>query len=243
MDPPRRSVELSVNEQRLVVLGDPHGDVPGLEHVLAREDGPAVRFVSVGDNVGYADGQSSSRLCSMLAARRIASVYGNHEEWLGDDGTLAIVRPSEADIRLTEQAFEWCRALPQRLDLGLSAARDWSLAVVHHLEASYFDFVSNDVRRPIRLHGVDLLFVGHTHGPKVFEWTSDDEVRLHLLDPAATEPLLLELRTGHRYVVDAGSLAKPAHHPQLGNPRRGSYATLDVRERMLALHAFLKPSS
>lgn len=73
---------------RLVVLGNPHGDLAGLEAVLAREP---ERSYSAGDNIGYAGGPASFFDCaSPLESLGIASVYGNHEAWLGEDGTLAI---------------------------------------------------------------------------------------------------------------------------------------------------------
>lgn len=236
-----RSEELIVAGGRLVAVGDPHGDMAGLERVLSREDRAGATLVSVGDNVGYADATRSSRMCAELAARRIASVYGNHEEWLGEDGSLAIVRPGDTDVRLSAPALAWCRSLPRRLDLDLRVAPEWSAAVVHHVEPGYLDFVPDDVRRSIRRHGVDLLFVGHTHGPKVFEWTADDEIRVQRLDPAAREPLWVELRAGHRYVVDAGSLAKPAHYPDSGDRTRASYSVLDLVGGRIELHAIGKP--
>ena len=49
------TLRLPASTARLVVLGDPHGDLIALDLVLAREGKHGTAFVSVGDNVGYAD--------------------------------------------------------------------------------------------------------------------------------------------------------------------------------------------
>lgn len=235
-----RTDDLSISESRLVVLGDPHGDLVGLARVLAAEDDPDTQLVSVGDNIGYADGPTSSELCRELEELRIPSVYGNHEEWMGEDGSLTIVRACETNVRLTPSALKWCRALPQRLNLCFSAAPSLNVAVVHHVESSYFDFVPDDVRVSLERHRAQVVLVGHTHGPKVYECTADGDVAVHRLDLRGDDSVRINLRSGHRYVVDAGSLANPGHHPDPSAPERASYAVVDVRRGLIALKSLGK---
>ena len=63
------------------------------------------------------------------------------------------------------------------------------------------------------------------------------EVRLNLDDDAT---VLVEILPGHRYVVDAGSLARPGHHPHPGRFELATYAALDIAAGRLELHAVPK---
>ena len=53
-------MELPAEVWRIVVLGDPHGDLIALEQVLLQESRPDTLVLSAGDNVGYSDGAVSS---------------------------------------------------------------------------------------------------------------------------------------------------------------------------------------
>ena len=68
------TLRLPADVNRLVVLGDPHGDLIGLELVLAKEGKPGTAFASAGDNVGYADGKVLSFMCQLLEERKTLRV-------------------------------------------------------------------------------------------------------------------------------------------------------------------------
>ena len=80
--PQPETITLDKNIMRLVALADIHGEEARLMEVLRRESGETTAFVSVGDNVGYGDGEMSSRVCRILMERNIPSVRGNHEGWM-----------------------------------------------------------------------------------------------------------------------------------------------------------------
>lgn len=226
---------------RLVVLGDPHGDLLALDLALARERKPHVAILSAGDNVGYADGEASSHLCRALAAAGIASVRGNHEAW-GESGTLKIGSPEGGGAKLDEDALAWCLALPDRIRVRFEASPEVTVSLVHSLPG--WTYVDEDNAERLALdEGSLVTFVGHSHAPAIYilrEGQRSAEVRP--LDPRAKTPVEVALEPGARYVVDAGSLARPCSKGK--RPRthldKATYAALDLGSRRLSLHALDK---
>jgi len=224
---------------RLVVLGDPHGDLIGLDLALAREAGPGAAFVSVGDNVGYADGPVSSLMCRALAERGIRSVYGNHEAW-AEDGRLTVVSPGGQSPRLDAEALAWCRALPHRLRISAPGLAG-PVHVVHTLPAWAYVRADTAERLADLEEAAHVTFCGHSHKPAVYALRRGlRRPKVRRLDPRAAAPVEVPLEPGTRYVVDAGSLARPA------GPRRGlrleraTYAVLDLERRAVRLVALDK---
>lgn len=238
------SLDLPPGVTRLVALGDPHGDLHGLEGVLAREARPPAAVLSMGDNVGYEDGPTSSAFVERLVALGIPSISGNHEDWLDDEGGLSIVRDS-ARRRLTPAAFAWCQNLPLRLRLRLAAAPGLKVVAVHTCLApgrrQRWPFLDRPgkVEQLVQDEGADVVLTGHTHGPKVWRVKGGGATAVPLeLEPGAR--LVVPLEPGARYVLDAGSLGRPGHHPDPGRFDLATYAVLDVARRQLELHAFTK---
>ncbi len=229
---------------RLVVLGDPHGDLAALDSVLARETSPATAFVSVGDNVGYADGPTSSELCRRLQEHGIPSVYGNHEAWLDADGRLALVVDRDAPRQLTPEARAWCRALPLRLRVRFGQAPDLRVVVVHTLiddRGPEWTFITNENAGLVpELEHVDLVLAGHTHGPAIHVLAAGLPARTLRLALDAGASLRVPLEPGRRYVVDAGSLARPGHHPAPGRFDLATYAVVELQPLAVSLHAIAK---
>jgi predicted phosphodiesterase len=228
-------LELDASIERLVVLGDPHGDVAALRAVLARARGPGAAIVSAGDNIGYADGPTSSALCAMLAEHRIASIYGNHEEWLRAGGTLAIC--DGGNPQLTPEALAFVRALPRRIDVRAAAAPDLSIRVVHSLtDGLRWEYVDAHNAADLGFcEEVDVTFIGHSHGPRIYTLGDRcEEVRALDLD-APLDHASVSIGRGRRYAVDAGSLARPGYHPAPAVHARATYAALDLRARTLSL--------
>lgn len=230
------TISLPKKITRLVVLGDPHGDLRGLLGVLEREGGDAAAFVSVGDNVGYADGPTSSRLCEELMRRRIPSVIGNHEEWMDNIGRLAMVHDGENWI-LSPKAFEWSRSLPYRIRFIMQSAPHLSVSVVHSLKSPIdWKFI-----KPVNVsllkeqENTDLVFCGHSHGPKIF---SEECIRLNLLKEK--DQASVDLTANQQYVVDAGSMGRPAYFPDPMHLERATYAVLDIKKNSVTIRSFKK---
>jgi predicted phosphodiesterase len=228
------TVELPESKKRIVVLGDPHGDLIAMIEVLEREDRPEVQIFSAGDNIGYADGPTSSELCRLLQERKIPSVTGNHEAW-SKDGKLFL---GPAPTQLTPEADAFCKGLPYRLKIVAKAAPELSLVLVHTVPN--WDYVSPENARNFSLtEGADIVFSGHTHRPGVYTIT-DERISLEnaSLSPKKS-PLRVPMTKGARYIADAGSIARPnqGFKSQL---EKGSYAALDLEKRVLEIHAFSK---
>lgn len=245
MDPTDATLDLPPVVTRLVALGDPHGDLLGLEGVLAREPRPPAALLSMGDNVGYEDGPTSSAFVERLVGLGIPSISGNHEDWLDEAGGLSITRDSP-HRRLGPAAFAWCRALPLRLHVRLAAAPELKVVAVHTCLApgrrQRWPFLDRPekVEQLLLDEGADVVLTGHTHGPKVWRLGEGGAAAAR---PLALEPgasLVLPLEPGTRWVLDAGSLGRPGHHPDPGRFDLATYAVLDVARRRLELHAFAK---
>ena len=219
---------------RLVVLGDPHGDLIGFEEVLAREERPGTAFVSVGDNVGYADGVLSSHFCALLAAKGVPSVAGNHEAW--SEGGKLFLSPPGQPKELTAEAWAWLQALPHRLVVASGAAPDLRIHVVHTLpDWAYVN--ADNAERFLDLEGADVVLCGHTHRPALYTALRGKRLAVRQLDPRSALPLEAKLEQGARYVVDAGSLARPSRPGRGTCEERGTYAVLDLVARSVRLHS------
>lgn len=242
------ALQLAVEKTRLVVLGDPHGDVAGLDAV-ERAELPSARtaFVSAGDNVGYGAGPESSALCQRLEAAGIASVYGNHEAWMGEDGALPIVADRSRPRTLSADALRFCRALPLRILVGFDARPSLRVALVHTLvepeEPLRWPFVDASAAPQLpELARATVVFVGHSHGPAIYALERGRLRAQHRLDLTARTPhfVRVPLEPGRRYVVDAGSLARPGYHPEPGRFDLATWAALDLTTDTLSLHAAAK---
>jgi predicted phosphodiesterase len=230
-------VTLAPEVTRLVVLGDPHGDIIGLEEVVAREHGPHIAMLSAGDNVGYADAVISSHLVALLAARGIRSVTGNHEAW--SEGGHLFLGPPGAPRQLSPEAWAWCQALPYRLRVVAAALPALRLHLVHTFpEWSYVD--AENAERLLDLEQADVVFCGHTHRPAVYTVERGKKTKVKRLDARSAKGIDVKLDPGARYVVDAGSLGRPTV-PRLGPClERGTYAAFDLVTRTVHLRSIDK---
>jgi predicted phosphodiesterase len=232
------TLTLPPSAKRVVVLGDPHGDLVAFELILELEAGDDTVFVSVGDNVGYADGRTSSFLCELLVKHNVRSVVGNHEDWCLSDGRLQISPPG-LPRTLTPEALEWCQGLPHRLRLESEALAELTVGVVHTLPD--WAYVGADsAGRLAELEGTSITFCGHTHKPAFYILNSKGRVNVRRLDPRSATPVSLTVEPGKRYVVDAGSLARPSRPRGRTCPEQGTYAVLDIATRILQLKAIDK---
>lgn len=237
--PPVRLV-LPAHVTRLVVLGDPHGDLDGVARVVAHEDDGRTLPVCVGDVVGYADGPTSSALCAWLAERHIPTVQGNHEDWALPTGTLAILATRHAPRQLTDAAHSWIDALPHALDLR--DARDQPVAlVVHSIREPAWDWI--DLHNVAAYAGVlgrpRLILAGHSHRPKLLH--VDGHVTRTAFDFRRDASVEGYLPTEGTLVLDAGSVGRPSAY-ESGAEADGDewrhwivYGVVDLTRRTVSL--------
>lgn len=243
---PCACLDLDPTVTRLVVLGDPHGDLAGVEAVLAAEDGPGVAWLCVGDVIGRADGATCSRMTRLLRDRGVATVEGNHEAWSLPTGQVAIPPRGPADLTLDADALAWMAALPEELEVFHPGHGGRVAAMVHaHRDPGYRDVDAANARRLVdRLGGPRVLIVGHSHQPRVLRLAPgarlpeieglDFRIRAEVTAPIPEEGTL---------ILDAGSVADPRFGPVPARERQAyaSYAVVDLAAGVGAVRALRKP--
>lgn len=206
---------------KLAILSDLHGNLEALEAVLAdvadqRVDGVAC----LGDFVGY--GASPNECIERIRPHLEAAVLGNHDAAalgkikLGGFNSEAATAARWTSDQLSPASRAWLDALPLSVtwhDLRLVHASpadpgDWNYVLsISDAEIEFGAFPEA------------MCFVGHSHVPGVF--THDGGVTY-------TRLANVSLRSGCRYLVNAGSVGQPRD-----GDARAAYVLLDLeRERL-----------
>jgi putative phosphoesterase len=186
---------------RLVVLSDPHANLPALEAVLRDARGRGDRLLCAGDLVGYHPWPND--VIEVLRANRVECIRGDHDRGVlgildigmfDDAGAHALEWTGE---RLTEESRAFLRSIEDRRRLRLGER----LVAMHHGSPAEDDeAVFPEHLSPGLLHTAraDLLLLGHTHVP-------------------------MTARYPEGIVVNPGSVGQPRD----GDPR-ASYAVVDL---------------
>ena len=230
---------------RVVVLGDPHGDLVGVESVFRIEDDGGAFFCCVGDVVGYADGPASSRLCRFLMEKRTLTVEGNHEEWVSPRGKLAVFQGH--DSRLDADVLGWVRSLPKLVRLTRSNG-DPLTVLAHSIRRGGWDWIDegNAAQFAEDLGSPPVVLVGHSHRPKFFSVGAGGRVNRQSFDYCRNESLERPIPKEGTLLVDAGSVARPEAVEFTGSRSRhdgarfGTYAVLDLATGSASLKRILK---
>ncbi len=154
--------------QRIAVIGDPHGNLPAVEAVLARlrEESPDAVF-HAGDVV---NGPCSRATLELLESEGISGVFGNHEEY------ILLCDGPETPERLRGERFEPARCTRRELSDGhlgqisrwpvsLKLASDVTLVhgtgrIGYRIAAETPDGVLRKARED---YGTPVVVAGHTH--------------------------------------------------------------------------------
>ena len=219
---------------RYIVVSDIHSSAPALEAVL--RDAPAFdALICLGDIVGY--GPSPNACVERVQDFDLTCLSGNH-----DQGAIG-----QADVRIfnreAREALSWTQRelTPANLSFlhSLSPAAalddDGRILLAHGSPRDpVWEYIVDPsaATQNFRQFRFQLLLVGHSHLPLIFEWL-DDQQRVQSLPPEPGVPVNLD---GRRLILNPGSVGQPRD----GNPR-ASYAMLDTEASTWTLHRTLYP--
>lgn len=201
------------------VISDVHANEQALQRVLADAASQgAEKVVCLGDVVGY--GPLPAQTLALVRQRCAVTLAGNHDDAVC--GRLdpkdfiglaadAVLRHREA---LSADALAWLRSLPYVYE-------GEHFIAVHgdFVEPEKFYYVQDerDVAANFEATDAPLLFVGHTHVPKLGLVGASGQV--HILEPQD-----FTLEPGKRYVVNPGSVGYPR---ESGGQCLSSYVLFD----------------
>ena len=227
---------------RLVALGDPHGAIDRVRAALAAERNPQAMVVTVGDVIGYADGPTSASLVRFLEAEGIPSVRGNHEDWMTADGTMFLVA-GDGSTQLDLAQVQTVRAWPW--DMDVTFAGHPPVRVTHSLHDPGWEWVTEETVKPLlaRTGRAQVVVVGHSHRPAIYEVDGLGRITRHPFPFADSEALDLPIARGIRYVLDAGSLARPELSRTVRDFSWGTYGVVDLAAATLSLRRLRAPVS
>lgn len=135
------------------ILSDVHGDYSALVRVLKHMQTfhKVTRVLCAGDLVGR--GPEQNKVVACIRDNAIATVRGNHDEWIDDlnaDNSIYLKElPLDWQGSIGKTAFYMCHGKPGNNMWGMY--RD-------HLSDTYLNMV-------LRSLGADVLVTGHTHMP------------------------------------------------------------------------------
>ncbi|MEX1299995.1 MAG: metallophosphoesterase family protein [Desulfotignum sp.] len=218
---------------KFAVLSDIHGNLEAFQAVLnAIEHLSIDRVISLGDNIGY--GPDSETVASLIRARNIASVLGNHEMAVKKKETLAWFNPMAqkawgiARSQLSGESLDWIGTLPRFRVLA-------GTRFVHGVPPDsvflyLFQLPENKLIQKLALSKESVCFVGHTHELGMISW---DGTRLGK-EPAP--PGTYPLKPDRQYIINAGSVGQPRD----GTPG-AKFILFDTKTRELKIKSVSYP--
>ena len=210
------------------IVSDIHANESAFRHVLADAKAKgAEAFVCLGDVVGY--GPLPEETANLVHATCSAVIAGNHDDAV--TGRLdpkdfinlagdAVERHREA---LSKTNLAWLRALPYFYE------GDGFLAVHGDLtDPQKFYYVQDEADAEVNFHAREfqILFVGHTHTPKLF--LTGDSGKVYEMGPTD-----FAAEDGKRYIVNPGSVGYPRED---NGSCQSSYVLYDSVRREVTFH-------
>ena len=187
---------------RIAILSDIHSNLEALQTALRAIDAVEVDAIyCLGDVVGY---NADPAACVELVQERCAAVVlGNHDaavarevglDALPGDGREAV---QHNRAQLSQEQLDWLAERPHQASDGNctfvhatpDAPLDWKRLTTYPAAQTQFEHFDTDV-----------CFIGHTHIPAVM----------------ADRLGVLQVRAGHRFLINVGSVGQPRdHNPKL----------------------------
>ncbi len=206
---------------RIAILSDPHSNLRAWNAVLADVASARVdRILCLGDLVGY--GPSPVEVMESAYSHVHAFVLGNHDAVVAGKMSPDVFNDRARRLilwtrdRIGRRGADFLGSLPLVL-----SGEDYRCAHANFVRPSAFDYIlePEDAAASWAATREQLLFVGHTHAPRLFVLGQSGTP--HSLDPQdfSAEP-------GKRYIVNVGSVGLPRDADG-----RASYVIFDDRTR------------
>ncbi|BHH84728.1 metallophosphoesterase family protein [Desulforhopalus sp. 52FAK] len=191
---------------KIAILADIHGNFEALKAVVHDiEQFRVDRMVSLGDNVGY--GPDPDSVVSMLRAKGVESVLGNHEFALRDKrGRRWLNFQAAENNEITEKLLSQ-ENLDYSCNLPLVLEYEGGYFVHGFPKESVFRYLpkQNDDRiiQLFKEYSARLFFVGHTHDLELVCREGEQVIRKPL------KKGLVTLKKQKKYIVNCGSVGQP----------------------------------
>jgi predicted phosphodiesterase len=211
---------------RTLILSDIHANIEALDAVLA--EAPRDQFdalLVLGDLVGY--GATPNEVVDRaFELSPDVMIRGNH------DKVASGVEPPDHFNEVAAEAARWTLRILTEANRSRVAALprgpaqvDDRVQICHGTpyDEDVYVFDQDDAWKAIDAAGGEICFFGHTHLPVVFSTADRDNLRVKVPELCATEPTVVQLSPGHRFLVNPGSVGQPRD----GDPR-AAYAVYDT---------------
>lgn len=189
---------------RIAIISDLHANENAFRSVLADARSKGVkRIICLGDIVGYGPLPNETANLARLACAHV--IAGNHDDAVTGrmDAKDFIDLAGEAVKRhreiLSSENLDWLRSL------GHVFAGDGFIAAHGDFtdpEKFYYIRDESDARVNFEATDAQLMFVGHTHTPRIF--LTGQSGKVYTLDPTD-----FVVEDGKRYIVNPGSVGYP----------------------------------
>ena len=215
---------------RYLILSDVHGNLEGLEAVLAHADGKYEQVLCCGDLIGY--GADPNAVIEWARAHTAAVVRGNHDrasvglddlEWFNPVARAAAVWTQR---ELTPEHTDYIRNLPK----GPLLFDGFQVVHGSPLDEDEYMLGAADAVQVFSYLERPLTFFGHTHlqGGFILNHTRIETIEQ---TPHAEERQTLELDADCAYLINPGSVGQPRD----GDPR-AAYVLYNPEEQFLIFY-------
>ncbi|NQZ66515.1 MAG: metallophosphoesterase family protein, partial [Lentisphaeria bacterium] len=211
---------------KIAITSDIHANLQAWNAVLADTRANGVdQVLCLGDLVGY--GPRPAEVVASVYAYVEHVVIGNHDaviagsldpELFNDDAREMIEWTYD---QLNEKAISYFSELPYVISLG-----DFACSHANFDDPEAFGYVlsEEEARASWAAASEQVLFIGHTHVPKIHMLTEEDEYREY----GATS---FEVEAGKRYLVNVGSVGMPRD-----GDFRACYVIYDLETQNISFH-------
>jgi len=210
---------------RYAIISDIHSNLEALEAVLETLSKEQIeKFYCIGDIVGY--GADPGLCIKRVKEKSMITVLGNHDA--GCTGFTDLSYFNE-DART---AVAWTRGMLQDIDLEYLkklelVIRNSDITLVHGTLVSpkEFDYMFDalQARKSFNEMTTNLLFVGHSHVPGIFEQRNGNVKYFHKDNTKISKKC--------KYIVNAGSVGQPRD-----GDNRACYVIYDAQKSEISIN-------